>query len=352
MTAPRRTDAQARSGWAAPVPKGLRSRNLLPRTHAPLRTFMVAMAVMTWLAAMALGGMFMAWQAIAQWQAGVVAEATAQVLPLFEENAPPARDKAPAKSKTAETSSAAAPDPAAMARNMEERAAAAAAFLRTRPEVEAVRVLSEAENRALLAPWLGAASLSPELPLPRLIAVRFRPGLRVDIDSLAAALAEKVPGTRLDAHGRWIRELARMGTSIGWLGLGILAAILAAAVIMVAYAARAALESNRETIEVLHLVGARDAFIARQVERRFLVSGFLAAMAGVAAAWTVFALIALLAPSLGLRYAARALLFGPAEAILPVYGGWLLVVIAATLISLTSARAAAMRILSDMFGEA
>ncbi len=348
------TSRQDRSGWAAPVPKGLRSHNLLPRTHAPLRTFMVAMAVMTWLAAMALGGMAMAWQAIAQWQTGVVAEATAQVLPFHAP--PPAADTGPSgKSRKTPANTGeppALPKAEDMARDMDRRTAAAAAFLRTRPEVEAVRVLSEAENRALLAPWLGAASLSPELPLPRLIAVRFRPGVQVDVDALAARLAEKVPGTRLDAHGRWLRELARMGRSIGWLGLGILLAIVVAAVIMVAYAARAALESNRETIEVLHLVGARDAFIARQVERRFLVSGFLAAMAGVIAAWLVFALMALLAPSLGLRYAARELLFGPAGTILPVYGGWLLVVIAATLISLASARAAAMRILSDMFGEA
>jgi cell division transport system permease protein len=306
---------------------------------------MVAMAVMTWLAAMATGGMFMAWQAIAQWQEGVVAEATVQVMPLFAEGAEEARERRTPKAEGAFSASG------DVAKDQAKRAAAAAAFLRGRPEVAEVRVLSEAENRDLLSPWLGRARLSPDLPLPRLIAVRLRPEAQADLAQLEQALRARVPGTRLDAHGRWIRELARMGSSVAWLGLGILLAVVVAAVILVAYAARAALESNRETIEVLHLVGARDAFIARQVERRFLVSGFLAAMAGVVATWLVFALMALLAPSAGLREAARQLLFGPPAEILPLYGAWMLIVLAATFISLASARAAAMRILNDMFGE-
>ena len=42
------------------------------------------------------------------------------------------------------------------------------------------------------------------------------------------------------------------------------------AIAIVVFATRAALEANREIVAVLHLVGARDGFIARQVWGRFL----------------------------------------------------------------------------------
>ncbi|HHN72822.1 MAG TPA: hypothetical protein ENK13_01905 [Thermopetrobacter sp.] len=340
MSAVRRRAA----GWGRVAPKGLSGRNLLPRAHAPLRTFMVAMGVMTWLAAMAVGGMFMTWQAVSAWQRGVIAEATVQVMPL------PGGTTGEKKTDGDETAPAdTAADAARERADIAERARKAAAWLRERPEVAAVRVLPEEENMALLRPWLGGVRLDEDLPLPRLIAVRFTPGMEVDVGALGEALSGAVKGVRLDAHGRWVLELARLGRSALWLGLGILLAIIAAAVVLVVYAARTALESNREVIEVLHLVGARDSFIARQVQRRFLSAGFLAGLAGVAAAWLTLAAIALFAPAGGLSSTARQLLFGAPVDVLPHYGAWLIIVVVATLISLTSARAAAMRILHDMF---
>ena len=320
-------------GWGAPVPKGLSGRNILPRTHAPLRTFMVAMAVMTYLAAVAIGGMFMTWRAIQIWKSGVVAEATVQILPLSE----PEQNGGKAQKLPAT--------------DMNTRVQQAVRFLEKRPEVKSLRVLTDRESRALLQPWLGDVSILQDVPLPRLIAIRLNPERKIDIAALDRALRAAVPGARLDAHGRWVRALSHMASTVFWLGLGILAAIIIAAVVLVVHAARAALESNRETIEVLHLVGARDSFIARQVQRLFLRAGFLAGMLGVAAAWLTFALLALLAPAEGIREGAWQLLFGAPEKIAYHYGAWLIIVLAATTISLLSARTAAMRILAEMFAE-
>ncbi len=320
-------------GWAAPIPKGLSGRNILPRTHAPLRTFMVAMAVMTYLAAVAIGGMFMTWRAIQIWKSGVVAEATVQILPLSETSP---RNQAAKDSQKPE---------------IEARVTKAVRFLEKRPEVLSLRVLSNRENRALLRPWLGDVSMMQDLPLPYLIAIRLDPERRIDIAALDRALRNAVPGAHVDAHGRWVRELSHMATTVFWLGLGILAAIVIAAFVLVVHASRAALESNRETIEVLHLVGAKDSFIARQVQRLFFRAGFLAGMLGVITAWLTFSLLALFAPAEGIRDGAWQLLFGAPEKIVYHYGAWLAIVVIATVISLLSARAAAMRILVEMFAE-
>ncbi len=307
-------------GWGAARPRDFAGRNILPRAHAPLNTFMVAMTVMCYLAAMSLGGMIMTWRAIDAWKAGVTSEATAQVMPLEDGG-----------------------------KGLSARVAQAARLLRAQKGVRGVRILGDAENRALLEPWLGRAGILEDLPLPRLIAVELDREHPAEPEVLDGLLRLKVKGARLDAHGRWVMELSEMARTAGWLGVGIMAAIALAAVLLVAYAARAALESNRETLEVLHLVGAKDRFIARQVERRFLKAGFAAALAGVAAAWATFAVMALLAPSGGVGEQAAGLLFGPWREVLRHYAAWAAVIFVATALSLSSARLAAMRILRGMF---
>jgi len=60
----------------------------------------------------------------------------------------------------------------------------------------------------------------------------------------------------------------------------IFALILGAMGVAVASATRAAVATNREIVEVLHIVGAADAFIAREFQRRFLALGLRGALIG------------------------------------------------------------------------
>ncbi len=297
-------------------------RNLLPRMHAPMRAFMVAVAVMTFLAALAAGGVLLTRVAVAQWTAGVVSEMTAQVLP--QENESPAET--------------------------ERRAERAAAILRHQPGVRAVRVLGEKESRALLQPWLGDAEPLADLPIPVMVAIELDPKRPARIEALRTALAEaKMADVQVETHGRWVRELSDLAKTALWLGLGVLVLLMMALVVLVVHAARAALEANRSTIEVLHLIGANDRFIARQVELHFFRAAFLAAFMGAFAAFAAFALFSLFAPAAGIGESIRTLLFSAGRQTLLVYVSWLLIVVLATLISLMTARIAAMRILAGMF---
>ena len=297
-------------------------RNLLPRMHAPMRTFMVAVMVMVWLAALADGAWLLVRQAIGDWTRGVVAEATAQVLPLEGESA----DQTLA------------------------RARQVAEVLAAQPGVRAARALSPEESRALLEPWLGASGMALDLPIPVLVAVRLDAERPARIEELRRVLKEKrFQQVVLDSHGRWVRELSDLASTSLLLGAGVLVLLLIALVVLVTHAARSALEANRGVIEVLHLIGARDRFIARQVELHFLRSGFVAASAGVGLAWLTFALLALLAPSAGIRESILHLFFSLGEETAQVYLTWLLIIVVTTLVSLTAARIAAMRILAAMF---
>ena len=297
-------------------------RNLLPRMHAPMRTFMVAVLVMVWLAALAAGALLLVRQAIGDWTRGVVAEATAQVLPLNDER----------------------PEQTLV------RARRVAAVLAAQPGVRAARALTPQESRALLEPWLGASGMALELPMPLLVAVRLDPNNPARIEDLRRALKkQRFEQVMLDSHGRWVRELSDLAKTSLLLGAGVLVLLLLALAVLVTHAARSALEANRGVIEVLHLLGAQDRFIARQVELHFLRSAFLAASAGVGLAWLTFTILGLLAPAVGIRESIVRLFFSLGEQTLQAYLTWLLIIVITTLVSLTAARIAAMRILSAMF---
>ena len=321
--APAASAQAATAAAAAGVPAAAQlRRNLLPGMHAPMRTFMVAVAVMVFLATLAAGAVLLVRLATTEWTAGVVSEATAQLLPGDGEST----------------------------QALLARAEKAAAVLRKQPGVREARVLSARENRALLEPWLGSAGLSAELPLPALIAIRLDRTRPAAIETLRQALRKAgMRDVQVDAHGRWVRELSDLSRTALWLGIGVLALLVVALVLLVSHAARAALQANRETLQVLHLIGAQDRFIARQVQRHFLRTAFLAAFGGVAAAWLTLLLLAFLAPSAGIGESIfNLLIFNGAQAA-QLYILWLLIVIMTTLISLSTARISAMRILADMF---
>lgn len=167
--------------------------------------------------------------------------------------------------------------------------AAALRVLEQTPGITAANPLGRAEQRALLAPWLGAEVPLDALPLPVLIDVAVTDGF--DAEGLRARLAGEVPGAVLDDHGRWRAPLvaaAERLRSLGALSLLLIAAALAA---MVTLAAQAALAANRQVIETLRLVGARDIYIARAFVRRFTQRAGVGAFAGTVAGMAAIAVL-------------------------------------------------------------
>ena len=130
------------------------------------------------------------------------------------------------------------------------------------------------------------------LPVPRLIEVGVMAGqttVKADIEEELTASGFKVV---VDDHSRFTGEILRTSTMVRILAMLALLALVVAALATIAFAARAALETRREAVSILHLVGAKDAFVAREVQKRFLRLGFVAGLWGANAAG-IIALIAL-----------------------------------------------------------
>ena len=168
-----------------------------------------------------------------------------------------------------------------------------------------------------------------------------------DFTALEIALRNEVPGVSLDTHKRWQAELTRMARVLTTLAYAILALIGICAIAIVIFATRAALEANREVVEVLHLVGARDSFIARQVWGRFLKTGLTAGIIGLVLGILTFFLAAWAAPE-SFAAIAREFLSPSSTTLMQNYLALASVPVVATLISLITSRVTLMRILKSL----
>ena len=147
----------------------------------------------------------------------------------------------------------------------EAEATRAADALRALPDIVAIERLPPERLGALLAPWLGPQAGIDGLPLPVLLDLRIAPGRRFDADAARDLLARAAPEARLEDHGAWRDAIGRLS----WIAIGLAGAVAgaaaAAAALAVILATRARLAANRARVELLHLMGARDRAIARDL---------------------------------------------------------------------------------------
>jgi len=169
-------------------------------------------------------------------------------------------------------------------------AARAAEALSGTAGVAEARALEPAKAYDLIRPWLGDVSDLEDLPVPRLVAVTLDPRHPADAKRLDRALKAEGVDATVDDHSVWIKDIRRAGGAVAALGLAVFLLIAAAAGAVVAFATRAGLAARRDVVEVLHMAGAEDGFIARMFVMRFarvagmagLIGAGVAALTGVA----------------------------------------------------------------------
>ena len=169
----------------------------------------------------------------------------------------------------------------------------AADIARGFPGIVEVRPYSKQESARLLEPWLGSGLALDDLPIPRVIVLKLAPGPAPDLAGLRKLLSERVASASLDDHRGFVDRMRAMANSAVAVGILILMLVLAATVLSVTFATRGAMAANRPIVEVLHLIGAKDGFIAGQFQRHFLLLGIKGGAIGGGPAMALFALAGL-----------------------------------------------------------
>ena len=179
--------------------------------------------------------------------------------------------------------------------NPDLRAAGGAAAVRVLtgiPGVQAVRLVPEAELTAMLEPWLGQGVAGGDVPIPALIDVELaRSASPAEVARIEAALKAQVPAARVDAQGTFLRPVQNALAALQWLALGLVALVALATAAAVGLSARNAFAAARDTVEIMHLLGASQGQIAavflRDVVREASFGAALGGIAGAAAVWVL-----------------------------------------------------------------
>jgi cell division transport system permease protein len=181
----------------------------------------------------------------------------------------------------------------------EVEAGRAAAAVERLPGVARVHRLTQAEMQTLLEPWLGEGALDAELPIPAMIDVDLAAPGAERLEAVRAAVAAASPSARVDSNASWLAPLGRLIGALRWLSVGLVLLMIGATAATVVLAARAALDTHRATIEVLHLMGATDVQVARLFQRRIALDALFGGVVGLVAAAIILSLLGRRAAALG-----------------------------------------------------
>jgi cell division transport system permease protein len=286
----------------------LKSAPLLPPADARDRLLIFVIAALCFLAGLTAVAALGANRAASGWQSQLRGSATVLVRP-----------------KAGETADAAA--------------ARAAETLSGVKGVVQAAALERQQAEALLKPWLGDEVLA-DLPVPRLVTLELDPKHPAKLGDLDVALATAGIDATVDDHSLWTRDIVRAAwdARAAALAMAVLLAGITAAVI--ALATRATLTAQRPVVEVLHLSGAEDGFIAGLFQIRF---ARLAVIGGVYGGAVVLVMSAALRLTGGARGLTPALPIAWSDLLAPA-----VIPLLAGLIGAIAARAAALRLLKSL----
>lgn len=172
------------------------------------------------------------------------------------------------------------------------QAPAAIAAAKRAPGVVAVTPVPESELRATLSRWLGPSANDPglALPLPALIDVDLADG--VDPATVGEAVRHAVPSAQWVAHSDRLKPMLGALSSLALAAGAIVALTVLATAAAVILAARSSFEAHRQTIDIMHGVGATDEQIARLFQRKLALDALTGGIAGGLLAALVLGLVA------------------------------------------------------------
>jgi cell division transport system permease protein len=173
----------------------------------------------------------------------------------------------------------------------EEQTNAAITALRTIDGVSRIERVPDAEIDALLEPWIGAASSEEGIPIPAMIDADLTEDAHDRLAAIEEAVLAASPQARIDDHAQFLAPLAGLIGSLTWLALALVVLTASALAATVILAVRAALNTHKATIEILHLMGSTDIQVARLFQRRIALDSLFGGAVGALTAIIVVLLL-------------------------------------------------------------
>lgn len=217
-----------------------------------------------------------------------------------------------------------------------------AEFIRTENTVETATITPPEKIRELLAPWLGTDMAMDSVPLPGLISVTFKKDTAPNLKELELQIKDLAPRARVDTHESWLADVVRFTGALQFAAALLTMIIGLTTLVAVAGAVRSKLSENKEELELLHLMGASDSFIAKQLQRHTIILALQGGGAGILAGGLLLFIISMIAGEIGVNLVPDFHLDGMQKLML------LLAPLPIALLAMLTARFTVLRVLAKM----
>lgn len=177
----------------------------------------------------------------------------------------------------------------------------AARILEQHPDVDSAVIMKESQVRELLSPWLGSDMVMDSIPIPGLISVTFKDNTQTDLKALENELKSVAPRARIDTHESWLSDVVRFTGALQFAAFLLTLIIAITTLVAVAGAVRSKLAENKEELELLHLMGASDSYIAKQLQRHTMILSLQGGLMGILAGALMLFVISLVAGEMGVN---------------------------------------------------
>ncbi len=165
-------------------------------------------------------------------------------------------------------------------------------FMENLSGVESVNALDSQTVEKLMTPWLGNKVDISSLPIPMLLDVKLKPNTELNYDEVTRGLRQISENASVDNHRLWLNRLIKFASSLKNIALAVLLMVIGICAFSIYYSTRTSLGINLNTIEILHIIGAKDDYIAKQYARNFAKIGFFSGIIGLMAAIPCIILVA------------------------------------------------------------
>ncbi len=154
-------------------------------------------------------------------------------------------------------------------------------MLKSHPAIAEADAMTEQDVHDLIAPFLGTDLAMDSIPLPGLISLRVQDGAQIDVPGLERRLKTIAPQARIDTHESWLGDVVRFTGALQFAAALLTLIIGATTLVAVAGGVRSKMAVHKDELELLHLMGASDTYIARQMERHTLWLAFQGGVIGL-----------------------------------------------------------------------
>ncbi len=235
------------------------------------RFLSILMGLMTFLMMLTLSASFVLSAMNDRWSKGLENKATIEISALDQNGAPLTQEDIDAQTTEAQD------------------------FLAAHPAIDESVVMDKSDIVQLVSPWLGDNVGLENVPLPGIISIKFKDDVLFDTEEIKESLNNVAPQARLDNHESWLNDVLSFTGAIRLAAILMTLIITITTIVAVGGAIQSRMAVYRDELELLHLMGASDRYISRQLQRYTFLTVLKGAVIGMVIGWIVIFIIGLMA---------------------------------------------------------